>query len=141
MNSEIFPACHYFYSGSGGIEKIRAGATDLTTSVINSLQVNSLQANSPQETELATDTDIATDTLGVSKYATVKTAKYLTLAIGIFCGLFTATLIGAGVIGLLGGILFSPEIASVPVLADAAVAISSSVSELWNSLIAKLADR
>ena len=62
-----------------GIEKIRAGATDLTTSIINSLQ----------ERELAADADIANDTSGVSKYATVKTAKYLTVAIGIFCGIFT----------------------------------------------------
>lgn len=122
----------FILSGNlAGIEKIRAGATDLTTSIINSLQ----------ERELAADADIANDTSGVSKYATVKTAKYLTVAIGIFCGLFTATLIGAGVIGLLGGILFSPEIASFPVLADAAVAISSSVSELWENLLAKIADR
>ena len=122
----------FILSGNlAGIEKIRAGATDLTTSIINSLQ----------ERELAADADIANDTSGVSKYATVKTAKYLTVAIGIFCGIFTATLIGAGVIGLLGGILFSPEIASFPFLADAAVAISSSVSELWDNLIAKLADR
>ena len=132
----------FILSGNlAGIEKIRAGATDLTTSLINSLQANSLQANSPQETELAAETIIANDISGVSKYATVKTAKYLTVAIGIFCGLFTATLIGAGVIGLLGGILFSPEIASFPVLADAAVAISSSVSELWENLLAKIADR
>ena len=122
----------FILSGNlAGIEKIRAGATDLTTSIINSLQ----------ERELAADADIANDTSGVSNYATVKTAKYLTVAIGIFCGLFTATLIGAGVIGLLGGILFSPEIASFPVLADAAVAISSSVSELWENLLAKIADR
>ena len=122
----------FILSGNlAGIEKIRAGATDLTTSIINSLQ----------ERELAADADIANDTSGVSKYATVKTAKYLTVAIGIFCGIFTATLIGAGVIGFLGGILFSPEIASVPVLADAAVAISSSVSELWENLLAKIADR
>ena len=122
----------FILSGNlAGIEKIRAGATDLTTSIINSLQ----------ESELTADADITNDTSGVSKYATVKTAKYLTLAIGIFCGIFTATLIGAGVIGLLGGILFSPEIASVPVLADAAVAISSSVSELWENLLAKIADR
>lgn len=122
----------FILSGNlAGIEKIRAGATDLTTSIINSLQ----------ERELAADADIANDTSGVSKYATVKTAKYLTVAIGIFCGLFTATLIGAGVIGLLGGILFSPEIASFPVLADAAVAISSSVSELWENLLTKIADR
>ena len=122
----------FILSGNlAGIEKIRAGATDLTTSIINSLQ----------ERELAADADIANDTSGVSKYATVKTAKYLTVAIGIFCGIFTATLIGAGVIGFLGGILFSPEIASVPVLADAAVAISSSVSELWENLLTKIADR
>jgi len=122
----------FILSGNlAGIEKIRSGATDLTASAINSFQKN----------ELATETGIANDTSAVSKYATVKTAKYLALAVGIFCGIFTATLIGAGFIGLLGGILFSPEIASVPFLADAAVSVSSTVSELWANLMAKIADR
>ena len=117
----------FILSGSlAGIEKIREGATDLTTSLISSFQ----------DRELTADTDSSV----ISRFATVKTAKYLLLALGLFCGIFTATLVGAGVIGLLGGVLFSPEIASVPLLADAAVSISGTVSALWADLIAKLAD-
>ena len=119
----------FILSGNlAGIEKIREGATDLTTSIINSFH----------NREFTSDTNIANDTSIVSRYATVKTAKYLTLALGIFCGMFTATLIGSGVIGLTGGVLFSPEIASVPVLAEAAMSISSTASALWTDLIAKI---
>ena len=119
----------FILSGNlASIEKIREGATDLTTSIINSFH----------NREFTSDTNIANDTSIVSRYATVKTAKYLTLALGIFCGMFTATLIGSGVIGLTGGVLFSPEIASVPVLAEAAVSISSTASALWTNLIAKI---
>jgi len=122
----------FILSGNlAGIDKIREGATDLTTSLISGLQ----------KQELATDTDIGNETSTVvSKYANPTTAKYLLIAIGIICGIFTAKLIGAGVIGLLGGVLFSPEIASVPVLADAAVSISSTVSALWADFLAKVTE-
>jgi len=122
----------FILSGNlAGIDKIREGATDLTTSLISGLQ----------KQELATDTDIGNETSTVvSKYANPTTAKYLLIAIGLICGIFTAKLIGAGVIGLLGGVLFSPEIASVPVLADAAVSISSTVSALWADFLAKVTE-
>jgi len=112
-----------------GIEKIREGASDLATSIISSFQ----------DSEIAANTDIGNDTSVVSQYATPTTAKYLLIAIGLLFSIFTATLIGAGVIGLLGGVLFSPEIASVPVLADAAVSISNTVSALWADMLAKIA--
>lgn len=121
----------FILSGNlAGIEKIRDGASDLATSVISSFQSREFSAN----------TDIIGDSSIVSQYATPTTAKYLLIALGLICGLFTATLIGAGVIGLLGGVLFSPEIASVPFLADAALSISSTVSSLWADLIAKIAE-
>jgi len=121
----------FILSGNlAGIEKIREGATELTASVISSFQ----------KQELSATTDVASDTPSVAKYASPTTAKYLLIAIGLIFGIFTATLIGAGVIGLLGGVLFSPEIASVPVLADAAVSISSTVSVWWAELMSKISD-
>ena len=122
----------FILSGNlAGIEKVREGSADIATSIINSFQDKALTA----------DTEISASTSAVSRYATVKTAKYLTVALGVFFGIFSATLIGAGVIGLLGGVLFSPEIASVPALADAAVSISGTVSALWADLLAKISDR
>ncbi len=122
----------FILSGNlAGIDKIRDGGTDLAESVISSFQ----------NQELTDAAVIDGDSSAVSKYATATNAKYLLIAMGVFFGVFSATIIGAGVIGLLGGVLFSPEIASVPVLADAAVSISNTVSSLWSDLITKLAEQ
>ncbi len=126
----------FIYSGSlDGIEKIREGGTDLAASIISSFQ-------EPEITEGAEIViDLEKEPSVVATYATPTTAKILLIAIGLFCAIFMATLPGAGALGLLGGVLFSPDIASVPVLADAAVSISSTVSALWADFIAKMAER
>jgi len=147
----------FILSGSlDGIGKIRAGTTDLASSIINSFQGREITANTNNETGagiggdlnigsdigggFGSDITIATDTNlpQTSDYATPKNAKYLVIAIGVIFGIFTATLVGAGLIGLVGGVLFSPEIASVPFLAEAAVSVSSAVSALWADLITKI---
>ena len=122
----------FIFSGNlDGIEKVREGVNDMATSVITGFQ----------DRESTDSSGFSSERSVVSQYVTPTTAKYLLIAIGLICGLFTATLIGAGVIGLLGGVLFSPEIASVPFLADAAVSISSTVSSLWADLLAKITEQ
>lgn len=143
----------FILSGSlDGIGKIRAGTTDLASSVISSFQDRKITTSTDSETSIGIGSDIGGDfgsdiNIGrdinlpnASNYVTTKNAKYLVIAIGLVFGIFTATLIGAGLIGLVGGVLFSPEIASVPFLADAAVSVSSTVSALWADLITKIVE-
>lgn len=122
----------FIFSGNlDGIEKIREGSADLATSIVSAFQ----------NQELSESADINSDSSGVVRYLSPTTAKYLLIAVGLIFGIFMATLIGAGVMGLLGGVLFSPEIASVPVLADAAVSVSTTVSALWADLMEKISGR
>lgn len=114
-----------------GIEKIREGASDMASSIISAFQNRESSSIDEIDNSLST----------VSKYASPTTAKYLLIVAFVIYGFFSATLIGAGVAGLLGGVLFSPEIASIPILSDAAVSISSTVSALWADLMAKLAQQ
>jgi hypothetical protein len=119
----------FILSGNlAGIEKIREGGSDMANSIISSFQ----------HTE-ATVTDFDRKPSIVSTYINQTNAKYLFIAVVLIFGFFMASLVGAGILGLVSGVLFSPEIASVPFLAQAAVTISDTVSTLWRDLIARLA--
>lgn len=113
-----------------GIGKIREGAADMAESVIAAFQ----------NRESTVSTDVGREPSVIGTYVTQTNAKYLLIAIVLICGFFGASIVSAGVLGLLSGVLFSPEIASVPFLAQAAVTISDTVSALWADLIAKIAE-
>jgi hypothetical protein len=112
-----------------GIDKIRDGAGDMANSIVSSFQ----------HSESNVTTEFEQTPSAISTYVNQTNAKYLLIAAVLVFGLFMASLVGAGILGFVAGILFSPEIASVPFLAQAAVAISDTVSTLWSDLIAKLA--
>ena len=121
----------FILSGNlAGIEKIREGAADMAESVITAFQHRESDAIP----------DIGREPSVIATYVTQANAKYLLIAIVLICGFFGASIVSAGVLGLLSGVLFSPEIASVPFLAQAAVTISDTISALWADLIAKIAE-
>ena len=97
-----------------GIFKIREGVFDLATSFVEKKQtqeVGTIGFSEPGS--------------NVSKYLAPEYWKYGVIIVGLFAGLFTASLGSALLLGFLGGILFSPEISAIPLLSENAVLISN----------------
>ena len=107
-----------------GISKIREGIFELATSFV--------EAKSTQEVSTA---EISEPSLDVSKYLAPEYWKYGVIVVGLFAGLFTASIGSALLLGFLGGILFSPEISTYPILSEQAVLISNGVKDLIRQLV------
>ena len=67
---------------------------------------------------------------GIGEYLNPTTLKYLAILVFVYIGLFRASFFNAVVLGVIGGILFSPEIRQVPVLAEYSVIIEEFVSNV-----------
>ena len=107
-----------------GILKIREGVFDLATSFVEKGQT--------QEEGTSGFSEPLSD---VSKYLAPEYWKYGVIIVGLFAGLFTASLTGAMLLGFLGGILFSPEISAYPILSEHAVLISNGIKDLIRGLV------
>ena len=107
-----------------GILKIREGVFDLATSFVEKGQTQ--EAGTSGFSEPLSD---------VSKYLAPEYWKYGVIIVGLFAGLFTASMTGAMLLGFLGGILFSPEISAYPILSEHAVLISNGIKDLIRGLV------
>ena len=107
-----------------GILKIREGVFDLATSFVEKGQT--------QEEGTSGFSEPLSD---VSKYLAPEYWKYGVIIVGLFAGLFTASMTGAMLLGFLGGILFSPEISAYPILSEHAVLISNGIKDLIRGLV------
>ena len=107
-----------------GILKIREGVFDLATSFVEKGQT--------QEEGTSGFSEPLSD---VSKYLAPEYWKYGVIIVGLFAGLFTASLTGAMLLGFLGGILFSPEISAYPILSEQAVLISNGIKDLIRGFV------
>ncbi len=112
-------ACSFVLSGNlDGIDQIRGGISDMVNSF--SKTVN-------------TDADVPAiggNETGIGEYLNPTTLKYLAILVFVYIGLFRASFFNAIVLGVIGGILFSPEIRQVPVLAEYSVIIEEFVSNV-----------
>ena len=107
-----------------GILKIREGVFDLATSFVEKGQT--------QEEGTSGFSEPLSD---VSKYLAPEYWKYGVIIVGLFAGLFTASMTGAMLLGFLGGILFSPEISAYPILSEQAVLISNGIKDLIRGFV------
>ena len=107
-----------------GVLKIREGVFDLATAFVE-------KGPSQEEGSL----ELGGSPLNVSKYLAPEYWKYGVIIVGLFAGLFTASLVSAMLLGFLGGIIFSPEISAVPILSEQAVLISNAVKDLIRQLV------
>ena len=107
-----------------GILKIREGVFELATSFVEKKQT--------QETGTA---GLIESPSNVSKFLAPEYWKYGVIIVGVFAGLFTASLGSALLLGFLGGILFSPEISAFPILSENALLISNGVKDLIRGLV------
>lgn len=107
-----------------GILKIREGVFELATSFVNKEQ--------PQATG---SVEFIEPPSSVGKFLAPEYWKYGVIIVGLFAGLFTASMVGALLLGFLGGILFSPEISVIPILSEHAVLISNSVKDFIRQLV------
>lgn len=102
-----------------GILKIREGIFELATSFVEKKPVQEAGA-----------VEFSAPPSNTSKYLAPEYWKYGVIIVGLFAGLFTASMVGALLLGFLGGILFSPEISAIPLLSENAVLISNGIKDL-----------
>ncbi len=107
-----------------GILTIRAGIFELATSFVEKKQTQ--DAGTMESSEPPSN---------VSKYLAPEYWKYGVIIVGLFAGLFTASIISTLLLGFLGGILFSPEISAYPILSENALLISNSVKDLIRQFV------
>ena len=115
----IVLACSFVLSGNlDGIDQIRGGISDM---------VNSFSATVDADVEAPV---VGEGELDIGKYVNPTTLKYFSMFLLVFIGLFRASFFNVIVLGFIGGILFSPEIRQVPVLAEYSVIIDELVSNV-----------
>lgn len=107
---------------ANGILKIREGVYELTTSFADEAKAENAFVESSTKT---------------TKYLNPQFWKYGIMIVGGFTGLFTASLVGAAGLGFFGGIIFSPEISTYPILTDYAVTISENTKSIIVGLFNK----
>ncbi len=108
-----------------GISKIREGIFELATSFVEKEQT-------PITTGIA---ELAEAPSNISRFLAPEYWKYGIIIVGVFAGIFTASWSGALLLGFIGGILFSPEIASYPILSEYALLISNSLKDFIRQLV------
>ena len=112
-------ACSFVLSGNlDGIEQIRGGISNMVNSFGETVDTD---VNVPA---------VGGKEVGIGEYINPTTLKYILILVIFYIGLFRASIFNAIILGVIAGILFSPEIRQVPVLAEYSVVIDEFVSNI-----------
>ena len=132
-------ACSFVMSGNlDGIDQIRGGIADMVNSFSDNVNIENVNTEN-----LNTETNapvVGESADGIGKYINPTTLKYFSMLVIVYIGLFRASLFNAIVLGVIGGILFSPEIRQVPVLAEYSVVIDEFVSNIITDIKQRISD-
>ena len=112
-------ACSFVLSGNlDGIDQIRGGIAIMVSSFSETINTG-------------VDSSVTTASKrGIGVYLNPATLKYVAILVIVYIGFFRASLLNAIVLGVITGILFSPEIRQVPILAEHSVIINDFVSNV-----------